>query len=146
MKQNWESLQLLSYFCYCYFSCLVSHLSLPSLVPLRSFIIETCSRTSIVARSRSQNGLDQKMAFFLCQESHAWFSLSEDSYPLCSQPHWNISHVKAGLFLFWWLFPQGAQNSTWSPDSSTPPNSWLQCVPFSRYSLRKVSLCGVHSF
>lgn len=25
-------------------------------------------------------------------------------YPICSQPHWNISHVRAGLFC---LFPRG---------------------------------------
>lgn len=146
MKQNWESLQLLSYFCYCYFSCLISHLSLPSLVPLRSFITETCSRISTVAGSRSQNGLGQKW-LLLCQESHAWFSLSGDFYPICSQPHWNISHVRAGLFLsVSVVVPPGGLESTWSLDSSTPPDSCLQCVPFSRYSLWKVSLCGMHSF
>jgi len=48
-----------------------------SFVPLRSLIIETCLRTRLVAKLRSQNGLRQKWLLF-CQESHAWFSFSRD--------------------------------------------------------------------
>lgn len=46
-----------------------SSLLLPSFVSLR-LLIETCKRTKIVPRLRSQNGLGQKW-FFLCQQSHA---------------------------------------------------------------------------
>ena len=41
---------------------------------------ETCSRTSIVARLRSQKWLRPKW-LFLCQESHSWFSFSGDLQP-----------------------------------------------------------------
>ena len=53
------------------------HSYIPSL-PLRELNTETCSRTSTVAKVRSQNGLGQK-GLLLCQESHAWFSFSRDS-------------------------------------------------------------------
>ena len=43
---------------------------------LRLLITETCSRGSVVARLRSQNGLGQNG--FSCQESHSWFSFSGD--------------------------------------------------------------------
>ena len=55
-------------------------LFLHSFVTLRQLITETCSRVSIVARLRSQNGLGQKW-LLLCQESHAWFSFSGESLP-----------------------------------------------------------------
>ena len=63
-------------------SCLFLH----SFVLLRSLITETCPRTSIVGRLRSQNGLGQKWLLF-CQESHTWFSFSGDPlpYPICLQ-------------------------------------------------------------
>ena len=66
------------YLCYCYFSCLIVS---AFFVLLRSLITKTCSRASIVARLRSQNGLGQK--WLLCQESHVWFSFSGDLYRFC---------------------------------------------------------------
>ena len=48
--------------------------NIPSL-PLRSWITETCSRASTVARLRSQNCLD-KQWLFLCQEIQVLFSFS----------------------------------------------------------------------
>ena len=65
--------------CYCYFSC--------PFILLKIIIAETCSRTSIVARLRSQSGLGQKW-LLLRQESHAWFFLWEPPYPICL---WNES-------------------------------------------------------
>ena len=58
-----------------------SHLFLHSFVPLRALIIETCSRTNIMARRSAQNGLGQKW-LLACQESHACFVLfSGDPLP-----------------------------------------------------------------
>ena len=66
-----------------------SCLFLPSFVPLRSLITETCSSSSTVAKIRSQNGLGQK-CLPLCQESHAWFSFSRDPSPyLLTQRLWD---------------------------------------------------------
>ena len=61
-----------------------SHLFLHSFVPLRSSVTENCSRASTAAKLRPQNGLGQKR-LLLCQESHAWFSFSRDSYLICLQ-------------------------------------------------------------
>ena len=54
-----------------------TRLFLHSFVPLRLFTTKICSRSSIVAKLRSQSGLGQWW-LLLYQKSHAWFSLSGD--------------------------------------------------------------------
>ena len=74
-RRSWDSVLLLSY-------CFLPDFPL-FLHPLTSLTImnyEACSRASIVARLRSQNGLGQKW-LLLCQESHVWFSFSGDPLP-----------------------------------------------------------------
>ena len=67
---------LRDYFCYCKFFC-------PTVVVCshKMLNLENCSKASLVARLRLENGLSQKW-FLLCQESHAWFS---SSCPICLQ-------------------------------------------------------------
>ena len=60
LKQNWEYLQQIYYLCYCYFSCLAT-----VIVPVRPLFTEISSRARIVARLRSQNGLDLKWLLML---------------------------------------------------------------------------------
>ena len=74
MRTPWGGTRALLY--HCTIVSLPFFLCLHSFVPLRSLISETCSRASIAARLRSQNGLGQNG--FSCQESHSWFSFSGD--------------------------------------------------------------------
>ena len=72
-----------------------SPLLLHSFVPLRSLITETCSRTSTVARLRSQNGFGPKWLLF-CQDSRgAWFPSSRMpptlSAYMATGPHLKLS-------------------------------------------------------
>ena len=95
-----ESLQLILYLSYGYFSCLKPVvLFLYSFVPLQSVTTETCSRASTVVKLRSQNGLRQKWLLF-CQEIHSHFSFSRDSLPyLLILLSGTASHVRLILYI-----------------------------------------------
>ena len=97
LKQNWESLQLLCYLCCC---------SLPDKSALffcscKIIVIKTGSRSSIVTRLRSQNGLGLKWLLF-CQKLYLVF-FSRDPLPhLLTQGRGLIKKVaQRSLFRVW---------------------------------------------
>ena len=72
-------------------SSLLFHFFLNSVVPSRSLITATCSRTSTVARRRSQKGWGLKW-LALCPESHARLvPFFRNPHPVFVQWNWDIN-------------------------------------------------------